>query len=82
MNLNKSYKKVWVSNAISLPSFIGYLILCLGLLVSPLAFSQDEDQEIEEVVVKGNVLYSDQVNALKTPVPLINVPQVSINYHG
>ena len=56
MNLNKSYKKVWVSNAISLPSFIGYLILCLGLLVSPLAFSQDEDQEIEEVVVKGNVL--------------------------
>ena len=75
MNLNKSYKKVWVSNAISLPSFIGYLILCLGLLVSPLAFSQDEDQEIEEVVVKGNVLYSDQVNALKTPVPLINVPQ-------
>jgi len=28
----------------------------------------------EELVVKGNVLYSDQVNALKTPVPVINVP--------
>ena len=34
-----------------------------------------EGSEIEEVVVKGNVLYSDQVNALKTPVPVLDVPQ-------
>jgi catecholate siderophore receptor len=34
-----------------------------------------EGNEIEEVVVKGNVLYSDQVNALKTPVPVLDVPQ-------
>ena len=34
-----------------------------------------EDKEIEEVVVKGNVLYVDQVNALKTPVAVLNVPQ-------
>ena len=33
------------------------------------------DNEIEEVVVKGNVLYADQVNALKTPVAVLNVPQ-------
>src|SRR6056300_1661430 len=33
------------------------------------------DKEIEEVVVKGNVLYVDQVNALKTPVAVLNVPQ-------
>ena len=33
------------------------------------------DKNIEEVVVKGNVLYSDQVNALKTPVPILDVPQ-------
>ena len=33
------------------------------------------DDEIEEVVVKGNVLYADQVNALKTPVAVLNVPQ-------
>jgi catecholate siderophore receptor len=33
------------------------------------------DNEIEEVVVKGNVLYVDQVNALKTPVAVLNVPQ-------
>lgn len=32
-------------------------------------------ENIEEVVVKGNVLYTDQVNALKTPVPILDVPQ-------
>ena len=36
-------------------------------------FSQDQD--VEEIVVKGKVLYSDQVTALKTPVPIIDVPQ-------
>ena len=35
------------------------------------SFSQD----VEEIVVKGKVLYSDQVTALKTPVPIIDVPQ-------
>ena len=34
-----------------------------------------DGDDIEEVVVKGNVLYSDQVNALKTPVPVLDVPQ-------
>ena len=33
------------------------------------------DKDIEEVVIKGNVLYSDQVTALKTPVPVLDVPQ-------
>ena len=33
-----------------------------------------EDQ-IEEVVVLGEVLFQDQINALKTPTPVINVPQ-------
>ena len=32
-------------------------------------------QDVEEIVVKGKVLYSDQVTALKTPVPIIDVPQ-------
>ena len=39
------------------------------------AQSADDGDDIEEVVVKGNVLYSDQVNALKTPVPVLDVPQ-------
>ena len=31
--------------------------------------------EIEEVIIKGKILYADQVNALKTPVPVLDVPQ-------
>ena len=34
-----------------------------------------QDQEVEEVIVKGKVLYTDKVLALKTPVPIIDVPQ-------
>ena len=37
------------------------------------SFAQDAD--VEEIIVKGKVLYSDQVTALKTPVPIIDVPQ-------
>ena len=33
------------------------------------------DESVEEIVVKGKVLYSDQVKALKTPTPIIDVPQ-------
>ena len=32
-------------------------------------------EEVEEIVVKGKVLYSDQVNALKTPTAIVDVPQ-------
>ena len=70
---NNSKPKFWVSQAISLPSLIIYLTICLSLLISPLAFAQEG--VIEEVIVKGSVLYSDQVNALKTPVEVIDVPQ-------
>ena len=44
------------------------LLVTFGILASLSLFAQEE-----ELVVKGNVLYSDQVNALKTPVPVINV---------
>ena len=44
----------------------------LSILFFAPAFADDG---IEEVVVKGNVLYADQVNALKTPVEVLNVPQ-------
>ena len=37
--------------------------------------AQDSDDDVEEIVVKGKVLYSDQVNALKTPVRILDVPQ-------
>ena len=32
-------------------------------------------QQVEELQVKGNVLFIDQVNSMKPPVPIINVPQ-------
>ena len=53
------------------------LILFFSFTVlSQTADNEDvNDKNIEEVVVKGNVLYSDQVNALKTPVPILDVPQ-------
>ena len=38
------------------------------------AQSQDHDA-IEEIVVEGQYLYNNQVNALRTPTPIIDVPQ-------
>ena len=46
-------------------------------IVSSLAFVANlyADESVEEIVVKGKVLYSDQVKALKTPTAIIDVPQ-------
>ena len=52
--------------------FLSMVAVC-GFFISNTVLAQDA--EIEEVVVKGKVLQSDQVNALKTPTPIINVPQ-------
>ena len=49
------------------------ILFLLSALVHAQATTDGDD--IEEVVVKGYVLYSDQVNALKTPVPVLDVPQ-------
>ena len=43
--------------------------------ISLFAFSLFAQEEVEEIVVKGKVLYSDQVNALKTPTAIVDVPQ-------
>ena len=47
------------------------------IIVSSLAFAVNlyADEDVEEIVVKGKVLYSDQVKALKTPTAIIDVPQ-------
>ena len=46
-------------------------IYMIVLVVSTAAiFGQDEELE-----VKGNVLYKDQVNSMKPPAPILNVPQ-------
>ena len=47
-----------------------------AIVVSFLAFSATlYADDVEEIVVKGKVLYSDQVKALKTPTAIIDVPQ-------
>ena len=51
--------------------------LCCMLSSSGLAQVANENttQSMEEVVVSGQFLYSDTVNALKTPTPIVDVPQ-------
>jgi catecholate siderophore receptor len=46
--------------------------LCAFFVVGPVLA---ESSDFEEIFVKGRVLQSDQMNALKTPTPIINVPQ-------
>ena len=47
------------------------VIFLFALVFATLAiYAQDEELE-----VKGNVLFKDQVNSMKPPVPIINVPQ-------
>jgi len=49
-------------------------LLLFGFLISTTSYAQIYN-EIEEIIVKGKVLYSDQVQALRTPVPISDVPQ-------
>ncbi len=47
-----------------------FKIIVLVFITSTMFAQQDEELE-----VKGNVLFKDQVNSMKPPVPIINVPQ-------
>ena len=51
------------------------LILCTFAFALIASNTSSFSQDVEEIIVKGKVLYSDQVTALKTPVPIIDVPQ-------
>ncbi len=48
-----------------------FLFACLTLFTG----AAKAEEQIEEVVVLGEILFQDQINALKTPTPIINVPQ-------
>ena len=48
-----------------------HLFACLTLFTG----AAKAEEQIEEVVVFGEILFQDQINALKTPTPVINVPQ-------
>ena len=49
---------------------IFFKIIVLVFVASTMLAQQDEELE-----VKGNVLFKDQVNSMKPPVPILNVPQ-------
>ena len=51
------------------------IALMFNLSMPTTIFAQENSSDPEEIIVKGKVLYSDQVTALKTPVPIIDVPQ-------
>ena len=44
-------------------------------MAAPYSNAQSSGEEIEEIVVLGRFLFRDQVNALRTPTPIIDVPQ-------
>ncbi|MEM9939518.1 MAG: TonB-dependent receptor [Pseudomonadota bacterium] len=49
-----------------------------AVLATPIAIAQNDQDEAavqDTVVVVGQYLYSDQVNALRVPTPIIDVPQ-------
>ena len=45
------------------------------LLIGSFGVVAQNSDDVEEVEVKGKVLYVDQVNSLKPPVPILDVPQ-------
>ena len=50
-----------------------HLLLVVSYLISTCVWAQTDT--VEELVVTGKVLYADQVYGLKTPTPIIDVPQ-------
>ena len=50
-------------------------LLVGALSQSAIAAEAAVESEIDEIIVTGRVLYSDQVNSLKAPTPVIDVPQ-------
>ncbi len=51
------------------------VLLASSLAQTVLSYGDDEVYELDDYVVTGKVLYTDEVNALKTPKPIIDVPQ-------
>lgn len=56
-------------------NIIKLTVLTTGLITGLLSTEILSAQSTDEIVVEGKYLYTDQVNALKTPVPILDVPQ-------
>lgn len=74
LNLTMKFKNPKLMSALAMA---GLMITSPGLLAQSKKEKGDDDEptKVENIVVVGNVLYKDQVNALKTPTPIIDVPQ-------
>lgn len=60
-------------SALNSAAFSALMVGAFGGAVS--AAEAAVEAEIDEIIVTGRVLYSDQVNSLKAPTPVIDVPQ-------
>lgn len=49
--------------------------LMVGAMAGSVSAVDADDAGVEEIIVTGKVLFSDQVNSLKAPTPIIDVPQ-------
>ena len=49
--------------------------LLLSLSHAAHAQASDVDNKEDEIIVRGQYLYTDQINALKSPTPILDVPQ-------
>lgn len=60
------------------PLMPAFLLSTASFVMAPAALAQEEAEPSlvqEQIVVVGRVLYTDQVNALRSPTPIIDVPQ-------
>lgn len=55
--------------------FLNASALVVTALANPASANQGIDDTIDEIVVTGQYLYTDTVNALRSPTPIIDVPQ-------
>ena len=54
------------------------LFLSCAAIAIPAAAKQSEEEDTDDsrnIVVTGDVLYSSEINAVKTPTPIIDIPQ-------
>ena len=52
-----------------------YLALCAYAVLTTAAQAQTSDPKMDEIIVTGKYLQANQINALKSPTPIIDVPQ-------
>ena len=50
-------------------------LICLAITASCAVSAQSPDGQIEEIIIDGRYLSIDKMNAVKTPTPIIDVPQ-------